>query len=185
MEQNSYDSYEHEIILTLLRGENHGRGIAKMLNVNHMSVLRILKSLMIQNIVDYREEGKNKVYFLKNGIESNIAINMAEQYKLAQTLKKYPNLRNIIEEVQKNREVRLALLFGSYAKGLAKESSDIDIYIESLDQKLKKELEVIEPNASIKLGKYDQNNLLIKEIEKNHVIIKGVEEYYEKQKLSN
>ena len=39
---------------------------------------------------------------------------------------------------------------------------------------------MLDARVSVKLGKYDSNNILIKEIEKNHVIIKGVEEYYQK-----
>ena len=183
MEQNSYNDNEHEIILALLRGENHGRGIAKMLNLNHMSVSRTLSELRKRNVVDWREEGKNKVYFFKIGVESRVAINIAENYKLTQTLEKYSNLRNIIEEIQRNHNIKLAILFGSYAKGLAKESSDIDIYIESEDQSIRHKLKIIDARVSAKLGNYDSNNILIKEIEKNNFIIKGVEDYYEKQKL--
>ena len=36
---------------------------------------------------------------------------------------------------------------------------------------------------SIKIGKYDKSNLLIKEILKNHIIIIGVERYYEKNRF--
>ena len=183
MEHKSYIDYEREIVLTLLRGENHVRAIAKLINTNHMTVSRTLKLLRLQNVLDYREEGKNKVYFFKTGAEARAAINMAEQYNLTQTLEKYPGLRLLIEEIQKDQKIKLAILFGSYAKGLAKERSDIDIYIESEDQSIKQKLKILDARASVKLGKYDVNNLLIKEIDKNHVIIKGVEEYYEKQKL--
>ena len=41
----------------------------------------------------------------------------------------------------------------------------------------------INSRLSIKIGKYNKDNLLIKEIEKNHVIIKGVEIFYEKYKI--
>ena len=43
-----------------------------------------------------------------------------------------------------------------------------------------KDLEIFDSKLSIKIGKYDKKSLLIKEIEKNHIIIKGVEEFYEK-----
>ena len=33
---------------------------------------------------------------------------------------------------------------------------------------------------SIKIGKFDTKSLLIKEIIKNHIIIRGVEEFYER-----
>src|SRR3989344_8243417 len=183
MEHKSYISYEKEVMLALLRGENHVRAIAKLVGTNHMTVSRTLKTLRLQNVLDYREEGKNKIYFFKNGIESRTAINIAEHYNLTRTLEKYPELRLLIEEIQKNSKIKLAILFGSYAKGLAKEGSDIDLYIESEDQSIKQKLKILDARASVKLGKYNSDNTLIKEIEKNHVIIKGVEEYYEKQRL--
>jgi len=79
--------------------------------------------------------------------------------------------------------IKLAILFGSYSKGLAKQDSDTDIYIETDNKKIKKELESIDSRLSIKIGEFSADNLLIKEIIKNHVIIKGVEDYYEKTKL--
>ena len=45
--------------------------------------------------------------------------------------------------------------------------------------KIREEISLIDSRLSIKLGKYDKSNILIKEIEKNHIIIKGVEQYYE------
>jgi len=74
----------------------------------------------------------------------------------------------------------MIFLFESYAKGTENKNSDIDIYIDSTNQKSKKEIEKIYPNLSIKIGKFNSKDLLIKEIIKNHVIISGGEKYYEK-----
>ena len=79
--------------------------------------------------------------------------------------------------------VPLSILFGSYAKQSAEKGSDIDIYIETKDKKIKQGLEILDSNLSVKIGEYDKKNLLIREIEKNHVIVKGVEVYYEKNKF--
>ena len=70
----------------------------------------------------------------------------------------------------------LIILFGSYAKGIPKENSDIDLYMET-KEKIRNDL------FNIKTGKFNCNDLLIKEIIKNHVIIKGTELYYEKLKF--
>ena len=180
MEQKDY---KMEIVNELLSNENHIRGIAKKLNTNHMTVARKIRELAKENVVDYKTEGKNKKYFLKKTIEARNFIFSAENYKLNKILEKYPNLRNIIEKIQKDKRIKLAILFGSYAKKLAKQVSDIDIYIETTDKKLKEDLSSINSKLSIKIGKYDKSNLLIKEIEKNHIIIKGVEHYYEKNKF--
>ena len=66
---------------------------------------------------------------------------------------------------------------------MAKKDSDIDVYIEAKDQKLKREIELINSKINIQIGKYDKDNLLIKEIERNHVILKGAEEFYECNKF--
>ena len=180
MEQKSY---KLEIVNELLSSENHIRGIAKRLNTNHMTIARKIKEIKSENVVDYKTEGKNKKYFLKKTIEAKNYVFSAENYKLNKLLKKYPNLRNIVEKIQKDKKIKLAVLFGSYAKRTAKVDSDIDVYIETIDKKLKEDLSFVDSKLNIKIGKYDKSNLLIREIEKNHVIIKGVEYYYEKNKF--
>lgn len=180
MEQKDY---KLEIVGLLLRERNHIRGTAKKLDTNHMIVVRKIKQLAKANVVDFVQEGKNKTYFLKKTAEAKAYVFMAENYKLIQTLIKYPALRGVIERIQKDKRINLAILFGSYAKGLATKSSDIDIYIETKNINLKKELQLIDSKLSIKIGEYDKESLLIQEIERNHVIIKGVEEYYEKNRF--
>ena len=176
MEQKNY---ELEIVNILLKEEMHIRALAKKLETNHMTILRKIQILSRENVVDFKEQGKNKIYFLKNNSEAKSFIFMAENYKLKQILKKYPELRKIIEAVQKDKRIKLAVLFGSYAKGISKKNSDVDVYVETTDDKIKSEIEKINMKLNIKIGKYNKENLLIKEIEKDYVIIKGVEKFYE------
>lgn len=180
MEQKDY---KLEIVNELLNNENHIRGLAKKLNTNHMTIVRKAKELAKDNAVDYKQEGKNKTYFLKKTIEAKNYAFSAENYKLNKLLKKYPALRGIVEKIQKNRKITLAILFGSYAKGISKPDSDIDVYIYTSDKKIKEEVSLIDSKLSIKIGDYNKSSLLIKEIVKNHVIIKGVEQYYDKNKF--
>jgi len=175
--------YKLEIVNELLKNENHVRGIAKILKTNHMNIARKISLLAKENVVDYKEEGKNKKYFLKKTLEAKNYVFFAENYKLNQILKIYTSMRKIIEKIKSDNRINLAILFGSYAKGIAKEDSDIDIYIETSDQKLKKDLSLIDTRLSIKIGKYNKSSQLIKEIEKNHIILKGIETYYEKNKF--
>ena len=72
----------------------------------------------------------------------------------------------------------MVALFGSYAKFSASKDSDIDIYAEGHKKREKEVLENISSKVNVKLGSFDLNSLLIKEIMLNHVIIKGVEEFY-------
>jgi len=179
MEQN----LSFEIVEALLRGENHARALAKKLKSNHMTIARKLKELVDKNVLDFRTEGRNKIYFLKKSVEARSCAIMAEHHKINKTLMRYPELRNIVEKVEKNPEIRFAVLFGSYAKGTAGKESDIDLFIETKNRRLKYELELLNSKLSVKIGDYNRSSPLIKEIEKDHVILKGAELYYEKNRL--
>jgi predicted nucleotidyltransferase len=180
MEQKDY---KLEVVNFLLQERGHIRGIANKLGTNHMLIARKIKELSNANVLDFVQEGKNKTYFLKKTAEARAFIFMAENYQVLQTLEKYPRLRSIIEKIQRDRKIRLALLFGSYAKGTASKDSDIDIYIESRDKNLRKELKLMDSKLSVKIGDYERASSLIKEIEKNHVALKGVEYFYEKNQF--
>lgn len=179
----SQKDYKLEIIGLLLKEKRHIRSMAQELRTNQMMVARKVKDLIKANVVDFKLEGKNKVVFLKKTTEAKSYVFITESYFLIKTIKKYPQLRKIIDLIQKNKKIKTALLFGSYTKGLAKDNSDIDIYVDSDNIQLKKEISLIDSKLMVKIGKYNKNNNLIKEIDKNHVIIKGVENYYEKNKF--
>jgi predicted nucleotidyltransferase len=170
----------NEIVALLLQADLHPRGLAEKLQTNHMTIARKLRTLVDENVADYRTEGKNKVYFLKKSIEGRNAAIIAELYKQSHSVSTYPILRGIFRAIHEEREVRLALLFGSYAKGIPKKNSDIDIYIDTLNSNVKKQLEQRHSSLSVKIGEFDPQSLLIQEIIKDHVIIKGVEVYFDK-----
>jgi predicted nucleotidyltransferase len=169
-----------EILNVLFGEEIHARALAKRLDINHMTVIRNLKELVSENVLEFRKEGRNKVYFLKKNMESRNYEVISELYKLNKILKNYPELRQTIKKIQQNKKIGLAVLFGSYARGTVNKNSDIDVFIETKDRNLKKELELLNSRLSVKIGEYDRSSPLIKEIEKNHVIIKGAEIFYEK-----
>jgi predicted nucleotidyltransferase len=175
--------YKLEVIGELLSRKSHARALAKKMSTNHTTILRKLNELYAENAVDYDKEGKNKSYFLKKTSEAKTYAFMAENYKLKKALGKYPILRNVIEKIRENRAIKIAILFGSYAKFSANKESDIDVYVDTLSQKLKQEIEKIDSRINAKIGRYDGKNLLIKEIEKNHIIIKGVENFYERNRF--
>lgn len=174
------DNLALEIILNLLREESHGRALSEKLGASHASVQRALIDLAKKNVLDFKYEGKNKVYFLKRNMIARRHIYLAEHFKFVRLIERYPLLEPIVEEIVKKCTCPLILLFGSYAKFNAKKDSDIDIYIETESRSMKKEIECINSRLKLKIGAFDLNSLLIKEIMKNHVIIRGIELYYEK-----
>lgn len=179
----SQNNYNFKIVESLLRSENHVRGLARLLGTNQTTSARKCQELYTENIIDFKQEGRNKVFFIKKTLEAKQYTYSVESYKLLNILKKYPQLRRVIEQVKNNKDVGLAVLFGSYSKHKAGKGSDIDIYLDTIDIKLKKRVEAIDSRISVKIGEYNKDSLLIKEIEKDHIIIKGVEIYYEKNKF--
>src|SRR3989344_4275170 len=179
MVQNK-NNLELEIILVLLKGKSHLREIARTLNESHSTILRKINELVKDNILDYKKEGKNKIFFIKNNLKARNYVYSAEIHKLNMLLKKHPKLSIIFEDIKKNFPKKMIILFGSYAKGISKPNSDIDIYLETNDDELKNKVKEINSKLSIKIGKFDAKSLLIKEIIKNHIIIRGLEDFYER-----
>ena len=175
------DNLELEIVESLLKKNNHIRGIAKILKAPHSTILRRLNNLKKENVVDSRKEGKNKIFFLKKNLISQTYILQTELFKLTKLLRSYQKLSIILEEILKKTDARLIILFGSYAKGRAKTDSDIDIYIETKSRKVKQTIENIHSKINVKIGEFYLKSPLIKEIIKDHIIIRGVELFYEKQ----
>ena len=174
MEQNLYN----KIILNLLKGESHLRQVAKKLKVNHMSVKRALDFLLKENAVDVKEEGRNNVFSIKKTLEAKNFVFTAEIHKFNAFIRRHSKLRQSIVDLT-NLPESMVIIFGSYASGTETEDSDIDIYIEAERNSAEK----INEKFSVKTGKYNKESSLIKEIERNHVIAKGVEEFYEKNRF--
>lgn len=181
MVQNRYN-LEYEVILLLLREATYLRGIAKKLSESHSTILRKVNRLVEENVLDFNREGKNKIFFIKKTLQAESYIFNAERYKLIKLLKQYPQLSIIFEDVLKKCKEKLIILFGSYAKFAARKESDIDLFIETRNRKTKEEIELIHSKLRVKIGSLDKSSYLIKEIMKDHVILKGAEEFYEKIK---
>jgi predicted nucleotidyltransferase len=176
------DSLELEIINQLVKSNNHVRGLAKILQESHSTISRILKKLTKENVVDFKQEGKNKKFFLKESPLTKSYILKGELHKLSTLLKNYPTMNIIIEDILNKTNEKLIILFGSYAKFNAKKGSDIDIYIETKDRKVKKQVEEINSKINVKIGPFDKKSPLIKEIIEDHIIIRGLEDFYERKK---
>jgi predicted nucleotidyltransferase len=170
---------DYEIVALLQKEPKHLRKIAKELNVPLTNVMRLSQNLVEENVLDFREIGKSKQFFLKNTLESQVYQHMAEHYKKLKVLQR-PLIRKIVQEVLDIvKGNQLIVLFGSYAKGLENKDSDIDLYVETKSTTLKKKLESISDKLSIKIGEFNKDSALAKEIIKNHVIIQNVERYFD------
>lgn len=173
---------ELEIILKLLKRNYYLRELSKELKEPLTNISRKIKLLEKKKIIDFESKGRNKQIFLKDNILTKAYILMAENYNLIKFLEKNPKFKAIINEIRDFSKSQLIIIFGSYAKGLEIKKSDLDIFVEKdLNSKSeKRKLEEIHRILSIKEGEFDKNSNLIKEIIEDHIIIKGVERFYEK-----
>ena len=55
-----------------------------MLGINQMTISRRVKELERENVLDFRQEGKNKVYFVKGSIEAEEAVRIMEHIRMEQ-----------------------------------------------------------------------------------------------------
>ena len=108
----------NEIVALLLKEDLHTRAIAEHLKSNHATVSRKLRNLTEDNIVDFRMEGKNKVFTIKRTIEGRNAAMIAEIYKQSSVVSKYPVLRGIFQALQEMPDIPLAILYGSITLSL-------------------------------------------------------------------
>lgn len=166
-----------EIIEKLRMKPMYIRELAKELNLIPSTIMRMTNKLEANNVVDFKTEGKNKVFFLKSSPEAQTHLYMAEYYKLFKILKN-PKIRYIVKKIQEKTNSELIILFGSYAKGTQVKESDIDIYVETDSNKLKEDIMMISSDLSVKIGTFGKDSYLGKEIIKDHIIIQNVERFY-------
>lgn len=172
---------ELDIVELLLRKEHHVRGIARELGESHSTVARKLWALKDGNVIDSRTVGRNKIFFLKENSSAKTYVAQAELHKKAKLLNRHPELGVIFDEVLQKTDSPLVVLFGSYAKDLEKKGSDIDIYIETTSRNVKRIIEGIHSRINVKIGPFNTSSPLIREIIKDHVIIRGIEAFHEKK----
>src|SRR3989338_3877262 len=158
----------------------HLRKLAKAAGEAPTTMRRYLNTLVKEGIVGYHHEGKNKSFYLKSSLAARYATYQAEIQKALLLIHKYPQLSVILAQVLDATDVPLVIVFGSYAKFQPKVGSDIDVYIETTSATMKKKIELLNSKLSVKIGRFDTKNLLVKEIIAHHVILRGVESFYEK-----
>src|SRR3989344_2662280 len=95
------DNIELEIILVLIKNKTHLREIARTLRESHSTILRKINGLVKENILDYKKEGKNNVFFIKNNLKVKNYVYSSEIYKLSKLIRRYPELGIIFEAIKK------------------------------------------------------------------------------------
>ena len=130
-----------------------------------------------------RKRDGSIVAFDKNKIAEDFFI-LTEQYKKICFLDMHEMIREIVSKLSDNIK-GIALIFGSYAKGISNKDSDLDLFIiGKYDASKIKEISKaygIEINIkyypSVIFKKELRKDILIKEVLSNHVVLLGSEEF--------
>lgn len=164
-----------------------GSDIAKKKKLNQKSAANALRELEREGFLKSRIEGKNRLYFLNLEDKENI-INFISALEHIKTIRFYKKNTIIKEFVSKADACfdGIAAIFGSYAKGLQKEGSDLDIFVAGKCNNGKAEEIAALYNIELSIKKYPhrifQKGLitkdpLIEEIIKSHIIVKNTESF--------
>lgn len=162
----------------------HVRAIAKLLDTSHVTLLPYLKELEKNKILTSKKVGKNKEYTLNpDNILTKYYLTVSEKLETIKYLQKNFLIKKISQHLININLQGSVVLFGSYAKNIATETSDIDLFhlgklSENQIFELKKIGKIYGKEISIKTSSLENFNealktgdILIKEIIKNHIIL--------------
>ncbi len=160
--------------------KQYGRAIAFKLKMNQKTVSNILNNLEKQHIIKFTQEGKNKYFFLnKINPPTKEVIKFVEINKKIKLFEKYKRLHSLFLDIEKRAKGIMAI-FGSYANFTSNERSDLDLFVIGAVAKI----EDLEDLYNIKINvikstkeNFKSNDLFINEIIKNHIILKGIEDF--------
>ena len=154
-----------------------GRELAEKIHVSPQSALNTLNELIRDGAITFSKQGRNKRYTLKlEELSSAIHIQLAEHYR-SMSLLHNAELRIILEELL--AYAKTIILFGSFAKGVQKEDSDVDIIL--IGQANREEIRKIVGRAPRKISieytslaqftrALKNRNALAVELLKNHAV---------------
>jgi predicted nucleotidyltransferase len=162
--------------------EIYGRELIGNVNLSQKSIALVLNELRNKGILRSKKRGNMKYFGLNlDNSEMKDIIVSTEITKKLDFLKKYRKLANLFK-----RDNRVVGIFGSYAKGIQKRDSDVDIFI--VGNKIKNDYDLVGEKFNFDISiKYfsesefrkliKEKNNLIKEVVLNHILLFGVEKF--------
>ena len=160
----------------------YGREVAKKLRMNQKTVSNVLNELEKEHILKFAQEGKNKYYHLNEFYPCiKELIQLVEIQRKINFLEKYKKIKELFSKLEE-RTNGILIIFGSYANFSANEKSDLDVFVvgkiknpDDLEDFYNVKINVIK----IDEDRFDKNEHVIKEIIKNHIILRGTEDFIE------
>ncbi len=180
----------YEIIKQFLGDYNkeiYGRELIKKVGISQKNIALTLEELEKAGMLSSKTRGNIRYFFLNklNPFYKKYLL-LAEVENSIEFLKNQPKVSQVLDKIEKNKKI--ICVFGSYAKGIQKKDSDLDLFIigKFNEKEIKKIGKDYNLTISIKGGtKYDfvsslkERNPLLKEILENHILISGYEEFIE------
>ena len=164
--------------------EYYIRQVQKLLKISPRTAQLILMNLENKGILESELKGKIRTYKLKNNEITKDYLILTEQYKKISFLEKNILIKEITEKI--NPFIQgIGIIFGSYSKGTANKSSDLDIFIVGNynDKEIDQISKIYNLDISIKcyplkiFQKTLNKDILIKEVLKSHIIFKNTEKF--------
>lgn len=151
------------------------REISKKAGVPVKTCYSTLLILEKDNILKSAVHGKNKYFKLNlSNIQTKSYLLQAEIYKTTLFLDKYPLFKTFLKDVNTNNTI---VVFGSFAKFTQNKDSDLDLLIIKEEDYtlplhlLPYKIHRIELSKKSFLKSLESQEILIKEIEENHVLL--------------
>lgn len=171
-----------------------GSRIAQKKKLNQKSVSNILSEFKKIHILKSKIEGKNKYYSLNLSNEVILIpfLALLENFQAIEFYKNNSLVKEVASKILNSCE-GIVILFGSYAKGIEKKDSDLDILVIGKYDKNKIEevsdlyhLEINVKNYSFEIftESLKKTDFLINEVFKDHIILKGSEDFISRRFLN-
>jgi predicted nucleotidyltransferase len=160
------------------------REVQKILGISPRTAQLILYDLEKKAVLESATKGKIRTYRIKKTDTARQYLIFAEQYKAMTFLKKRPVIKEIVDKISPFID-GIGIIFGSYAKGLEKKGSDLDIFVAGTcnSEEIKKVSELYGVRVSVKkyppeiFKKSIRNDALVKEVLDSHVAFLNAEQF--------
>ena len=166
--------------------------ITKKTKLTRPRTLRVLRKLTKIGILRTKTEANVKYYSLNKNPAVYSILNIIEYNKTINFLEKNKRLKRALEMFkEKYGNYLIILIFGSYAKGYATKTSDIDLLLVKEEfskaeiKKIEDLMDLINGRTGlrispylIKIDEFKQKKDFIKEVIENHILLEGGELFF-------
>lgn len=166
--------------------------ITKKMKLTRPRTLRVLRKFTKLNILKTRTEANVKYYFLDKSPAVYSILSVVEYNKTINFLEKNKRLKRALEMLrEKYSDHLIMLVFGSYVKGYATKTSDIDLLLikenfsKAEIKKIEDLIELINGRTGLRISPYlmkidefKQKRNFVKEVIENHILLDGGEIFF-------